>query len=70
MKYKLSSKTEMTIGNYLLDVSKLIFGGVILGTVMDMTDSKASLLVTGVLSVAVIALSGLFLIDKNNKKEK
>jgi hypothetical protein len=51
-----------TIGNYFLDISKLIFAGVVLSAVLDLDVSKISVLFVGIYATSVFALMGfLFL---------
>ena len=53
------------IGNYLLDISKLIFAGMVLGVILDMGEiSKIAVLITGVWATIVFALIGFALIKK------
>ena len=65
---KLEKETVKIIGIYLIDTSKLIFGGVILTAIMGLTESKALLLLYGILSVVVTGFTGIALINKINKK--
>lgn len=48
-------------GKYLLDVSKLIFGGVILAGVMNLNVDKIVLFIIGTLAVIVTAIIGFIL---------
>ena len=53
------------IGNYLLDISKLIFAGMVLGVILDIGGvSKTAVLITGVWATIVFALIGFALIKK------
>ena len=52
------------IGNYLLDISKLVFAGVVLSTVLDLEASKTSVLFFGVYATSVFALMGFLLLRK------
>ena len=53
------------IGNYLLDISKLVFAGMVLGVILDMGEiSKIAVLITGVWATIVFALIGFALIKK------
>ena len=53
------------IGNYLLDISKLVFAGMVLGVILDMGEiSKTAVLITGVWATVVFALIGFALIKK------
>ena len=53
------------IGNYLLDISKLIFAGMVLGVILDIGGvSKTAVLITGVWTTIVFALIGFALTKK------
>lgn len=51
-------------GKYLLDVSKLIFGGVILAGVMNLNVDKLVLFIVGGISVVLSAILGFVLFKK------
>lgn len=51
-------------GKYLLDVSKLIFGGVILAGVMNLNVDKLVLFIVGGISVVLSAIVGFVLFKK------
>ena len=58
------------IGKFLIDVSKLFFGGVILTTVMDYEwKNPLTVVVTGIAAVLLCFLSGLVLISLSKKEE-
>ena len=53
------------IGNYLLDISKLIFAGVVLGAMLDIEGiSHTAVLIAGVMTTFVFALVGFALTKK------
>lgn len=54
-------------GKYLLDVSKLIFGGVILAGVMNLNVDKIVLFIIGTLAVIVTAIIGFILFKKGKE---
>lgn len=54
-------------GKYLLDVSKLIFGGVILAGVMNLNVDKIVLFIIGTLAVIVTAVIGFILFKKGKE---
>lgn len=54
-------------GKYLLDVSKLIFGGVILAGVMNLDVSKLVLFIVGGTSVLLSAILGFVLFKKGKE---
>ena len=53
------------IGNYLLDISKLIFAGVVLGAILDIDGIfQTAVLIAGVMTTVVFALVGFALTKK------
>lgn len=54
-------------GKYLLDVSKLIFGGVILAGVMNLNVDKLVLFIVGGISVILSAIVGFVLFKKGKE---
>ena len=57
------------LGKFLLDVAKLIIGGVILATIMDDVTNRWIIYVSGSLSVFLFVAFGLFFI-KTKKEEQ
>ena len=55
-KVKKTMFSEM--GKYCLDLSKLVFGGVILTAIMDLDVSKSHLILMGILAVVIFASVG------------
>lgn len=55
------------VGKYLLDVSKLIFGGVILAGVMNLNVDKLVLFIVGGTSVVLSAILGFVLFKKGKE---
>ena len=59
-------ETKKEIGKYLTDVSKLIFGGMVLASVIKIDNvSKFSVMLIGVLVTIVFGIAGFYFIDKN-----
>jgi hypothetical protein len=54
------------VGDYLIDISKLSFGGVILSLILEMSQNKPLLLVVGIMATFGVALWGFIL--SNSKK--
>ena len=55
------------VGEYLLDVSKLIFGGAVLSTVLKMESvSKSGILIVGI--VTLIAWAGVLIYDHKHRR--
>jgi len=53
------------IGDYFVDVSKLIFGGVVLSTILNIQSvPKGSILIVGGLATIIFAFWGFYLIKE------
>ena len=57
-------------GKYCLDMSKLIFGGVILAGIMNLGVNDSILFVVGGIIVAILAFMGLHFIQSQNHKNR
>lgn len=56
-------------GKFLLDIAKLVFGGIILACIMQITINKVLLLIFGAIFVLALAFAGLaFITLSKNKK--
>ncbi len=56
---------QKRIGEYFLDISKLIFGGVVVGTILRIDFlPKNGILITGILTVFIFSWLGFFLIKE------
>ena len=54
------------LADYLLDISKLVFAGVVLTTILEFdTQSKWTVIALGVYASAMTALLGFLLMEKN-----
>lgn len=62
------SKLYLEASRYNLDLSKLIFGGIILSGIMGMQIEKAYLLIVGLIAVILTALFGFIMFLLANKK--
>ena len=62
------SKLYLETSRYSLDLSKLIFGGIILSGIMGMQIEKAYLLIVGLIAVILTALFGFIMFLLANKK--
>ena len=51
------------IGNYLIDISKLVFAGVVLSQVLGMTENKFVIFVAGILSTIFLVLAGFWFLN-------
>ena len=58
------------VGKYFIDISKLVFGGVVLSTILKIEDfSKVKIFAAGILATIILAIVG-FIIYKQSEKEK
>ncbi len=58
-------KTKEKLGDYLIDISKLIFGGAILGSVINIpTLPKITLILVGFLLSLFLLIIGLLIFNK------
>lgn len=64
---KLEKETIKTLGNFCLDIGKLIFGGVILSGIIGLTDNVTVLLLLGMLGTLIATAFGILLINRVNK---
>jgi len=62
------SKLYLEASRYSLDLSKLIFGGIILSGIMGMQIEKAYLLIVGLIAVILTALFGFIMFLLANKQ--
>ena len=62
------SKLYLEASRYSLDLSKLIFGGIILSGIMGMQIEKAYLLIVELIAVILTALFGFIMFLLANKK--
>ena len=62
------SKLYLEASRYSLDLSKLIFGGIILSGIMGMQIEKAYLLIVGLIAVILTALFEFIMFLLANKK--
>lgn len=58
------------LGNYLIDVSKFIFTGVVIASMFKDVDSKTILYVLGLAMSLMALVTGLVLTNKKRKGEK
>ena len=62
----IKKETKKEIGKYLIDASKLIFGGMVLASVLQINNlSKTGIMLFGII-VTLLSIAGFNLINKNN----
>ncbi len=70
MKFKLDAEQEKELGKFLLDLSKLIFGGIILSSILkDGENYKLIVILLSVILIFVLLIFGLILMKKKNKHD-
>jgi hypothetical protein len=57
-------KTEL--GKYFLDVSKLVLGGVVLSSVLEISTNKIAIIAIGISAAVVFLIFGLIILKKKN----
>lgn len=57
-------------GKYCLDLSKLIFGGVVLVSIVDMSINIVTLLIVGIAIILILAYAGFALLKLSNTKKE
>ena len=60
-------KFYLKLSDFLLDLAKLIFGGIILTGIIDMDFNKPLLFLTGSIVVAILAIWGFVLFNRGTK---
>jgi hypothetical protein len=56
------------LGEYLIDISKLTFGGVVLSAILEISKDKTLILLYGIASTLLMAVSGLIISNIKSKK--
>ena len=63
----IKKETKKEIGKYFVDVSKLVFGGMVLASVLQLSDlTKTGLMLLGIGVTILLPVAGFNLINKNN----
>ena len=71
MNKKTKELVLMKSGEYMLDMSKLVFGGIVLVVIMQIENmSNQILLISGSIAVALTAILGLFFTSKSQSNKK
>jgi len=63
------SGMKKELGKYFIDISKLIFGGVVLSQIINITENKHIVLILGVIAAALFAIMGFGFINTKKKKK-
>lgn len=71
MKQKTKELVLIKSGDYMLDMSKLVFGGIVLVLIMQIEGiSSLMLLVFGIITVLLFSILGIMFIHISQKKQK
>ena len=71
MKQKTKELVLIESGRYFLDMSKLVFGGLVLVVIMQLENlSNMTLLIIGVITVLLSAIFGIFLTSKSQSNKQ
>jgi hypothetical protein len=71
MKNKTKELVLIKSGEYMLDMSKLVFGGIVLVVIMQIENlSNNLLLISGSVAVVLTAILGMFLTSKSQSNKK
>lgn len=62
-------KMKEELGKYFIDISKLIFGGVVLSQVINITENKYIVLILGLMAAILFAIIGFGFIKPKKKKK-
>lgn len=57
------------LGKFLLDVAKLVIGGVLLAAIMDDVTNRWGIYSFGILATLALVLTGLYLINNKENEE-
>jgi hypothetical protein len=57
------------LGEYLIDISKLTFGGVVLSVILEISQNKILILGVGFMATLVFAIWGFLLLTINDKRK-
>ena len=56
------------VGDILVDIGKLTFGGVVLSAVLEMSKNKSIILLYGIGSTLALIITGLIFLNIKNRK--
>jgi hypothetical protein len=55
------------LGDFFIDIAKLVFGGVVLSVILDISDNKSLILFFGILATVSLATGGFLILMYKNK---
>ena len=63
---QIGNSMRKEVGKYFIDISKLVFGGVVLSTILKIEDfSKIKIFISGMAATIVIATIGFIIFSKD-----
>ena len=60
-------KSEEKLGDFFIDIAKLVFAGVVLSTLLDLTEDKILILILGIISTVIMLIMGFELYKRTRR---
>ena len=55
------------LGDFFIDIAKLVFAGVVLSTLLDLTEDKILILILGIISTVIMLIMGFELYKRTRR---
>jgi hypothetical protein len=52
------------LGDFFIDIAKLVFGGMVLTVILDMNENKWIVLLSGIMATLLIAATGFWILKR------
>ena len=59
--------TKEKLGDFFIDIAKLVFAGVVLSTLLDLTEDKILILILGIISTVIMLIMGFELYKRTRR---
>ena len=59
--------TKEMLGDIFIDIAKLVFAGVVLSTLLDLTEDKILILILGIISTVIMLIMGFELYKRTRR---
>lgn len=59
--------TKEELGDFFIDIAKLVFAGVVLSTLLDLTEDKILILILGIISTVIMLIMGFELYKRTRR---
>ena len=59
--------TKEKLGDFFIDIAKLVFAGVVLSTLLDLTEDKILILILGIISTVIMLMMGFELYKRTRR---